>query len=489
MLESKSSIMYEEIAGNYDLDRMGIISGLKEITGGVKDFFSGLSEEAFAGAGAAAYAVAATTIAALNLNVKAQKLDDDRRALFRSDFDDLVDQCDIMFGARMVELEIMGRQIGTNPAAQTFGKTIYVEQNYRAGDANQLRLLAHELVHVRQTQQEGGMQGFGYKYFKEFYRAGFSYSRNEMEEEADRFANCFMHRRDSNVKLDLKYESDWKSDWTNLIPYKIGAEVLLILYSARSGRLKISRVLSNATAFSTVFEGTWDKGWSTFMPYVFEGSPHCVVYNARTGRAKGYKLTDGAPSILWADTWTDGWTTFMPFMLSNSPHYLSYKRFTGRVHIGKLTSGIPERFWEDEWKKGWTTFMPFSLGDAPHYLAYKRYEGTVHFSAIKSDGKGTTSKWNAEWTKGWTDFIPLSATGRHYLAYKGPNEDSGDFLSGNGLAHISAIGPDLRGSNIQWCDIWRGTWRTVVSFDLSNEFYFLLYGANMGHAKLYKFND
>src|SRR5688572_31347643 len=111
---------------------MGLIG---RITNKVKATFSEAGETAFANAGAAAYVAAEAGIREDNDNRASVALDDERKALLRPDFGDVVDDVRIVYNAELVELVILGQRIGTNPAAQTFGDRLYFEGAYVANDA------------------------------------------------------------------------------------------------------------------------------------------------------------------------------------------------------------------------------------------------------------------------------------------------------------------------------------------------------------------
>jgi hypothetical protein len=55
-----------------------------------------------------------------------------------------------------------------------------------------LGIIAHEMVHVRQCVQNGGLDQFGYQYFVEYKRAKQKYENNLMEREAYALQNKFV---------------------------------------------------------------------------------------------------------------------------------------------------------------------------------------------------------------------------------------------------------------------------------------------------------
>jgi len=65
--------------------------------------------------------------------------------------------------------------------AQTFGPQIFAASSSGAAP---IRMLAHEMTHVKQAERVGGVAAFYTEYCRGFYRAGFSYHRNPLEVEA-----------------------------------------------------------------------------------------------------------------------------------------------------------------------------------------------------------------------------------------------------------------------------------------------------------------
>lgn len=75
--------------------------------------------------------------------------------------------------------------IGGGIAAQTYGDHIFVTEPYDAS-RSQTALLGHEMVHVRQADERGGVVPFLRDYCNAFYESDFSYDENAMEQEAER---------------------------------------------------------------------------------------------------------------------------------------------------------------------------------------------------------------------------------------------------------------------------------------------------------------
>lgn len=108
------------------------------------------------------------------------------RASLRPYFGDLVERVRVVWDAALIDQWSFGRH-AVRPSdwgGQTYGERIYLAPAEIPGDAGQLPLLAHELVHARQTASLGGLEGFGYAYFKGYYLAGMSYEGNTFEREA-----------------------------------------------------------------------------------------------------------------------------------------------------------------------------------------------------------------------------------------------------------------------------------------------------------------
>lgn len=152
-----------------------------------------IAEELWGQAGIIAYQAAAGWMYANNSN--SQELDNIQKEYLRPYFGSLVDQVAITYNATLMDGWLYGDfkiNIGQVDAiAQTYCLHIYIEDSYRPRDYSQLILLAHELVHARQCQQLGGARQFGYRYFKEYKKAGQNYANNIMEIMADKFEKVF----------------------------------------------------------------------------------------------------------------------------------------------------------------------------------------------------------------------------------------------------------------------------------------------------------
>jgi hypothetical protein len=472
---------------------LGILGNIANAT---KDFFKGAGEQPFASAGAGAYLAASGTIAGLNAGKPSVALDAARKALLRPDLGNLVDSVRLTYEAHLAELNIFGKQVGTNAAAQTFGERIYVQGRYRANDAAQLELLAHELVHSRQYRELGSdLWRFGEKYFREYYRAGLSYDDNSMEIEADEFARCFMLRASGAVSYENLWTSQWPGAWDSLVPFRLGTEVFVQAYSGASGAAQIVRVRANGGGIDLVWEEDWTRGWTSFMPFTVGGAPHCLSYKSGNGTMHLYRLNAGGNGYtrLAQAKWGTGWTSLVPFTLGGQPHYLAYKANTGTVAISKIVGGGTgtEQLWGGKWDAGWTGFHPLVSSGTPHILAYKLLTGEAAIDKVEPNGQGVTTVWEGDWSSGWTLFLPLSNDGKTFLTFKGvaPLNINGQTIQvpGDGHAHIGKIVTPSRGAPTQWCDQWRGSWRCAAAFPLNGVYHTLFAGADQNDVSISRF--
>ena len=154
-----------------------------------------LVEEAWGQAGSIAYQAAAKTMR--SKNGEGLSLDNVQKRYLRRYFIDYLDRVTVIYNAQMMDRWIFGNvaiHFGkVETIAQTYCDRIYLRAPYNSEDIKQLAVLAHEMVHVRQCAQNGGLDQFGYQYFVEYKRAKQKYESNLMEKEAydlqTRFAN------------------------------------------------------------------------------------------------------------------------------------------------------------------------------------------------------------------------------------------------------------------------------------------------------------
>jgi len=154
-----------------------------------------LVEEAWGQAGSIAYQAAAKTMR--SKNGEGLPLDNVQKRYLRRYFIDYLDRVTVIYNAQMMDRWIFGNvaiHFGkVETIAQTYCDRIYLRAPYNSEDISQLTVLAHEMVHVRQCAQNGGLDQFGYQYFVEYKRAKQKYESNLMEKEAydlqTKFAN------------------------------------------------------------------------------------------------------------------------------------------------------------------------------------------------------------------------------------------------------------------------------------------------------------
>jgi hypothetical protein len=153
-----------------------------------------LVEEAWGQAGSIAYQAAAKTMRSKNR--EGTKLDNVQKRYLRRYFIDYIDRVTVIYNAQMMDRWVLGNiavHFGeVESIAQTYCDRIYLRDDYHPEDMKQLGLLVHEMVHVRQCIQNGGLDQFGYKYFVEYKRANQKYDRNVLEQEAYALQNRFL---------------------------------------------------------------------------------------------------------------------------------------------------------------------------------------------------------------------------------------------------------------------------------------------------------
>lgn len=147
------------------------------------------AEEAWGRSGAVGYPAAAETMR--QRNGIGFNLDETQKQALRPHFGSLVDRVTVKYGARMMSDWCAAGQCvqlgGVESAAQTYCNNIYIAAPYQPNNRNQIRLLAHELVHSRQCERVGGASQFGKLYFTEYKKAGQNYENNRLEGEARDF--------------------------------------------------------------------------------------------------------------------------------------------------------------------------------------------------------------------------------------------------------------------------------------------------------------
>ena len=154
---------------------------------------SSLADEAWGQAGSIAYQAASRTMR--SKNGEGVPLDNVQKRYLRRYFIDYIDRVQVIYNAQMMDRWVLGNvsvhfgQVET--IAQTSCDRIYLRDGFKPEDPRQLSILAHEMVHVRQCFQNGGLDQFGYQYFVEYKRAQQKYENNLMEREAYDLQNRF----------------------------------------------------------------------------------------------------------------------------------------------------------------------------------------------------------------------------------------------------------------------------------------------------------
>jgi hypothetical protein len=145
-----------------------------------------LVEEAWGQAGSIAYQAAAKTMR--SKNAEGRNLDNIQKRYLRRYFIDYIDRVTVVYNAQMMDRWVLGNiavHFGeVDSIAQTYCDRIYLRDDYQPESIKQLGILVHEMVHVRQCLENGGLDQFGYKYFVEYKRANQKYEQNILEREA-----------------------------------------------------------------------------------------------------------------------------------------------------------------------------------------------------------------------------------------------------------------------------------------------------------------
>jgi len=153
-----------------------------------------LVDEAWGQAGSIAYQAAAKTMR--SKNSAGLPLDNIQKRYLRRYFIDYLDRVTVVYNSQMMDRWKFGNvavHFGNVEAiAQTYCDRIYLRDPQNSEDLRQLGIIAHEMVHVRQCVQNGGLDQFGYQYFVEYKRAKQKYENNLMEREAYALQNKFV---------------------------------------------------------------------------------------------------------------------------------------------------------------------------------------------------------------------------------------------------------------------------------------------------------
>ncbi|MCO6453801.1 MAG: PKD domain-containing protein [Pirellulaceae bacterium] len=118
---------------------------------------------------------------------------------------DTLDRVVVHWNATLTDTDVLGGKDLGSAAGQTFGYHVYLEggPGTHVYDSGRSELLLHELMHVLQFERySSSLSNFGYHYFKGWCLAGFRYNGNDLEEEAEAFA-------------DDHHSAVWKNLWPN----------------------------------------------------------------------------------------------------------------------------------------------------------------------------------------------------------------------------------------------------------------------------------
>jgi hypothetical protein len=111
-----------------------------------------------------------------------------QKGYYRPLFGNLVDRVRVVYEAKLLDRwEQDGKEThigGVDSIAQTYCDRLYLRDPHKAGDTQQLTLLAHELTHAQQCAKAGGIGKFGFEYFQGYYHSGEVYQDNPLEQSA-----------------------------------------------------------------------------------------------------------------------------------------------------------------------------------------------------------------------------------------------------------------------------------------------------------------
>jgi hypothetical protein len=139
--------------------------------------------------GSSACAANAEITSARNMPASGQPLDTTARYYLRPWFGGLVDKVRVIWSARLTDqVELAKRVLTRGSRAQTYGYQVYIAPSQGARDpesAQQLILLAHELMHTAQYVRYGeNLARFCQEYMQGWAQSGWIYEQNPLEREA-----------------------------------------------------------------------------------------------------------------------------------------------------------------------------------------------------------------------------------------------------------------------------------------------------------------
>lgn len=106
------------------------------------------------------------------------------KAALRPMFGALVDKVRISLGAQLPpRIVIAGHRLSVEPAAMTFGTSIFVLEEVAESMTPDRLLLTtvHELTHAQQSERAGGYYGFAVNYCRDLIAVNFDYNKNGLE--------------------------------------------------------------------------------------------------------------------------------------------------------------------------------------------------------------------------------------------------------------------------------------------------------------------
>lgn len=115
----------------------------------------------------------------------------------------------------------------------------------------------------------------------------------------------------------LRQHTDWRTNWTHIIPGKFGGKGLtdLLFYDASAGTGQFYTV-DGIGGISLLHEYTnWRSSWTHIIPGQFGGNEFTdlLFYEAATGTAEFYTTNQGRISVLNKHTnWRTSWTRIVP---------------------------------------------------------------------------------------------------------------------------------------------------------------------------------
>jgi hypothetical protein len=148
---------------------------------------AGVAEEAWGEAGRRLYPEAARVMS--KRSPTGEQIDRDMKDQLRPKFGELVNKVTLHWGTppldEWADPRFGIRLSSSDTEAQTYGYNIYIRYRKGQKDVDVLRILSHEMMHVKQFERyDKSLSNFGYHYFKEYKKANENYAKNKLEKEA-----------------------------------------------------------------------------------------------------------------------------------------------------------------------------------------------------------------------------------------------------------------------------------------------------------------